>query len=1059
MRVETELQLQKSEWKIPLHSENHKESNTVSDHAYIRLDVGTNQQSADSLNQTEKTIESISSQAENSNVALQRDYRTVMSSCMTSEDYAKLEENGYSISDTNIEELVTVTDQIKAELLKAGIAVTGYTDTIDQEALKELTGSEVYAYKLEKKMQEQDLPVNKETIKEFVKSYQMQSEIGSLSENSKKYILENKLEPTISNLYYAAHSNGLKTLQSVQSSKQNSNIATGSHSAPINFEKIQTQITNIINNTELDNTNETDAEAKWLIQNGIALNEENLERLHKLNHLEDYMSDEIRMDSIISSISSGKKGTEAIFYNTCNIYEKAVQTLEQASNFTDDDITVASEKYDNLSIKKIFFLKEKNLNSESELQRINENDQQNQEMQDSAKEKVPESGLETELSTHDKKAITAKRQIEEIRLKMSLEVNIRLLRKGISIDTIELGRLVEELKSEEEQLAQVVMSDVEKESAVHGYREYKMTMSAVTDLKNLPAALIGTSVKNPNFSMGVLYQEGLSLQRSYQEASTSYEKVMTSPRQDLGDSIRTAFRNIPDLLTEIGMEVTQKNQRAVRILAYSQMEVTQENIEKIKVADQEISTMIEKMSPSSVLKMIKEGYHPLDMKISEMTDYLNHVESSAGSEAENYARFLYRMEQNNEITQEEKDSYIGIYRIMRQIEKSDGAFIGQLLSQGAEVNFKNLLSAMRTDKQKGIDMTVSDSAPIYLRRITESSSITEQLGERSKVQYQKNIASEIRSKIENGMFPSGPPQDTDSMEMWSETFTDPDSSGQQNDTSSYQFENEQIRRAVVAESELVTMLNSNKIPVTAGNLIAMEEMMRHMGNQYKNLLDKEKEQQRNRQSDSDQSSENEVTNTLENLFREIQDSLTDNMNMASAYENLQQYAKEMVNEEIDAGNASLDIRSMALTFRQIELGTTLAKQEVYEIPIMIGEEVTSIRLTMIHNESEAGSVAINMDTEQYGKISARFDMNDQQVSGYIIYDDPAFSHQLQSVLDTFEKNLKEENISLNKEQIQLIFHDTPEIKIENDERQTEEVSSQQLYFVAKSLIRSIQNEV
>jgi len=209
--------------------------------------------------------------------------------------------------------LVTVTDQIKAELIKAGVTVTGYTDTIDQEKLKELTGSEAYAQKLVKKMQQQDLPVNNENVNEYMKAYQMQSDIGKLTENAKKYILENKLEPTISNLYFAVHSSGSKSMQTTQSPKIKNNTTMEAPSSTINFDKIQKQISSIVNNTVFKNDSDTDAEAKWLIQNEIALNEENLENLHNLNHYEDYMDEDSRMNSIIAAISSGKNGSEAIF--------------------------------------------------------------------------------------------------------------------------------------------------------------------------------------------------------------------------------------------------------------------------------------------------------------------------------------------------------------------------------------------------------------------------------------------------------------------------------------------------------------------------------------------------------------------------------------------------------------------------------------------------------------------------------------------------------------------------------------------------------------------------
>ena len=67
---------------------------------------------------------------------------------------------------------------------------------------------------------------------------------------------------------------------------------------------------------------------------------------------------------------------------------------------------------------------------------------------------------------------------------------------------------------------------------------------------------------------------------------------------------------------------------------------------------------------------------------------------------------MWKLEQRQEISPEERDSYIGIYRLLNQIDKTDGAVIGALANQGAELTMKNLLSAVRTNRNTGIDVTV-----------------------------------------------------------------------------------------------------------------------------------------------------------------------------------------------------------------------------------------------------------------------------------------------------------------------------------------------------------------
>ena len=54
----------------------------------------------------------------------------------------------------------------------------------------------------------------------------------------------------------------------------------------------------------------------------------------------------------------------------------------------------------------------------------------------------------------------------------------------------------------------------------------------------------------------------------------------------------------------------------------------------------------------------------------------------------------------NEISEEERSSYIGIYRLIAQVEKGDGAALGFLMNQGSDVTMRNLLRAVTFQKKE-----------------------------------------------------------------------------------------------------------------------------------------------------------------------------------------------------------------------------------------------------------------------------------------------------------------------------------------------------------------------
>ena len=183
---------------------------------------------------------------------------------------------------------------------------------------------------------------------------------------------------------------------------------------------------------------------------------------------------------------------------------------------------------------------------------------------------------------------------------------------------------------------------------------------------------------------------------------------MTEPRKDLGDRISKAFRNVDDILTDLGFETSEANRRAVRILGYNRMEINGDNIHAVKEADAQVTGVISKMTPAATLQMIRDQKNPLEMTMEELDTYFNEKGMDPEADAERFSKFLQRLDRSGGIDANEREAYIGIYRMFRQIEKSDGAVIGSLVATGAQMNFKNMLSAVRSNAGKNMDVRVDD---------------------------------------------------------------------------------------------------------------------------------------------------------------------------------------------------------------------------------------------------------------------------------------------------------------------------------------------------------------
>ncbi len=587
---------------------------------------------------------------ENFDEKLNRNYMAVMSNTMSGKDFKELVENGYAPGQMQPEDAVNSLDRMKVKLAQAGMDVAGYTDTVSSEEVAEVTGSVAEAGRITsgsgqirteagqiaaddhvaeipsdtqiaEELKASDLPATEENIKDIKKAFDIASQLKPLSDASVKYMVENEMEPTISNVYEAQFSTG-----SAGSSRKagyfydgNSGYlaAAGNESGMENNAAMDHQIEELISKAGFEPVREIKDDAKDLIESGIPLTKETL-RL-----FEDIKGIDLKADigEMKDAIAQGKRPADAYLYR----------------NY---------------------------------------------------------------------RSVKADRQLKETELAMTSEANRKLLKSDYSIDTSKLENEVEGLKDSEKKLWDLLDE----------------TITAAKDIGSSPAELISEvaffEMAGTKFFDGLkdadsltltgLQKEGAILKQRYDNMQETYEAVGTQVRHDLGDSIKKAFANVDELIDETGLEVNDENRRAVRILGYSSMDINTENIEKVKEADGKVNDMIKMLTPKNVLSLIRENVNPLNMSIEELSEKLASYEYDAQTEVEKFANYLVKMRNAGEISGDESASYIGIYRLVDKIVKSDGAAVGALINQDADLSMKNLLSALRTSRRGHMDYVIDN---------------------------------------------------------------------------------------------------------------------------------------------------------------------------------------------------------------------------------------------------------------------------------------------------------------------------------------------------------------
>lgn len=656
--------------------------------------------------------------------------------------------------------------------------------------------------------------------------------------------------------------------------------------------------------------------------------------------------------------------------------------------------------------------------------------------------------------------LTARRQLEETRLKMTSEANLSLLKKGISIDTMELSQLVEELKTQENEYYSRLLSGdgiAPKEADVALFRNVMDTSEA---LKAMPAYALGIHPVDET-TLQSLYEDGAALKDTFEKAGERYETMMTAPRQDMGDSISKAFRNVDDILKDLGLETSYGNQRAVRILAYNQMELTPENIAEMKAADEEVQRAFDHLKPAVVRTMIKEGMNPLDMSFEEINTVSEQIQEEQGiTEEEKFSKYLYKLEQNKEISEEERSAYIGVYRLIRQVEKTDGAAIGALLQQGGDITLRGLLTQVRSAKHGAMDYQVDDDFGGVQTKEGASISITEQI----EGAYQKNKLSDVK----DGLVPEKIApfmEDEKWLSMTPEELADAMKEVEQKEETEAAYRKEQVQelsQAAAAPQEVYEWLEQLDMPATVNRVLAAADYMNNRNQVFNRLF---------KMADRSENLSEELENIKEKIFSDFAEAVKTPKEMAEAQRKLADTAENVMKTMMMSENnlTSLDLQELKMMHTQIALGSAAAKKEEYAVPVLVQGEACNVSLKIVRGEEKKGLVDVVFETDRLGRVAAQLRAGKEKISGYIAAESKETTALFESHAKEWESLFAQEpgqevSISYMTGEIKKDgIHHSTEVSSENTDKTEEknssdtEIQTKTLYGMAESFLKAVKS--
>lgn len=630
--------------------------------------------------------------------------------------------------------------------------------------------------------------------------------------------------------------------------------------------------------------------------------------------------------------------------------------------------------------------------------------------------------------------VTALRQLEELRLSMTQQAAVRMLKQDINIDTRDLSQVVANLRSVEAQMTRELFARngvAATEENITVYTELQRDMQAIgdasvvrlgtlLDAEKLANAATDTEAvqMQPNIDRGnalrMISVRGLATLVAGEEASgqgtvvpsgelamagsgsqtaggssdtirrpanfaameREYDALGTAPRADMGDSIRKAFANVDAILQDMNLPADAEHERAVRILGYNSIAITEENLQQVLQYDREVNDLITACQPGAVLSMIRDGINPLDLSVEELKRTLRDRNYQAGvKETEDFATFLRDVERRGAISPEERSGYIGIYRVLKKLEHSGDREAGYLFANGSRLTVRNLITAMRSRKAAGMDVSVDDDFGLLTGMQTHGTKMDAQI-EAAFLHEAELDAQEDDS--ENAKTIETAQDAEDAVNPWQEIEEDDVLAETE------QFLQEQNLEESALNTQAANMiLHGTDTPESMNIYNLLAQVMKNLhfeDHTTEDAVDTETGAMARSLAGEDIDLTFEPDSLLEQLGRGDDLSLT--------YEDLQQQLVEQMYTQAQVGGTqTVDFHNLKLVQAGFRILGSMAKRQQYRIPVATETGTKLVNLTLQSGTDQSGTIDIQLPSARFGRLSATLYMDAQGHCTGTVYTD------------------------------------------------------------------------
>lgn len=892
-------------------------------------------------------------------------------------DAVKLDEDGFNLTDATPDDMVNIIEKIKIELAMHSDDYVNYGTAVSKDKIESVTGSAATAASIESRMQGADIAVNDESVAEVKGTLEKSKELKPLSENTKNYMVANGIEPSIAGIYQA---------QAATSSSISADGVTIGRCAntisDADFEALRPGIEKIIASSGLEVNDNTLADARAFIDAQIPVTKENLEYKAQLDaiDIEKIQADPDEMlNKILDNMKLGEKAENTLVTGSpIDDIRTALDTINRAEYSDVANVVSKGETFTIASLK---------LEMDARSFRIEYS---------AATVSTGNSEVRNQASDVQQAADKAYDTLVTARVLMSANASVYLVKNNISILTTPIDELNSML--------------MEYEQADGMYEEAQIAYTDVLEARKT----LNEIVRNPARVFASMFDK----------MNETYEAVGTQIRGDLGDSLKKAVQgSADDIIKELGLEGTDEDKEAIKILAANNMDMTKENVETVKSVNAMINNLIKNMKPETVLNMIKDGVNPMNASIEEVNEYLTEANDKASKDnEEKFSKFLYKLDRTNGITKEQRKQFIGIYQMMNIFTRDAGVAAGALIKQGAEVTMNNLMTAYNSRKHYDMDAVIDENTGM-----AEVSGIANYYS----ALFMANGGLVTPNTLKNVDNSSGIGEQ--SVEMFIEQLEDNyDAAAEEQYYEEYLKEQQ---AAVQAGADILRQIRNADTEINSGNIQAVKAFL-----------------------ESGQFPDIRGVKTTRDYARDSIEKIGHKEKLSLMYEEMKDETEEELQEVLSkAGDldTQIDVNyegflDLRLKDRTIGYIKNLALRHDYRIPYITDSGSTGmLKLTLVQDDDNKGRISVNMLSSVLGKVSVEAKADRESLGMYIV-SDTAVSDEGSQLLEDMEENLKEgfgfTNVTVN-------ITKSSDVPYVTYEAAADSVATDKLYEIAAQIVK------